>query len=49
MKTLEKVTKKAVAKKSSSSKSAPTVGSYAAILQAAAFAKKVNLAKRYAS
>jgi hypothetical protein len=49
MKTLEKDTKKVAAKKISSSKTSPTVGTYAAILDAAAFAKKVNLAKRYTS
>jgi hypothetical protein len=49
MKTLEKVPQKPQVKKNTSTKTLPKVGSYAAILEAAAFAKKVNLAKRYAS
>jgi hypothetical protein len=49
MKTLEKAPQKITTKKATSSKILPKTGSYAALLEAAAFAKKVNLAKRYAS
>lgn len=49
MKTLEKAPKKIAIKKATSAKTLPKTGSYTALLEAAAFAKKVNLAKRYAS
>ncbi len=49
MKTLEKTPKKILIKKNTSTKTLHKAGSYAALLEAAAFAKKVNLAKRYAS